>query len=220
MTCHRLKKSASKHVDWPCLFTVIFYHPLQTISNLVALAAGAGFGHKMVSWFPITTVETDPPEITIAITNMDGGIWWYRTYPAGMNRIIKQGVRKERGKFVINGHAFEGLNEGRGYQINILNKDAGSILAQSPQFTLSSEDPSDTGPSLPNPNNQTINGADDHMSPGDDDDDIDEVMANNFNKTYADELLTSTSRDDHSRKDCARSTSMGPKVVRIVRRGI
>ncbi|KAH9824924.1 hypothetical protein DFH28DRAFT_1102565 [Melampsora americana] len=97
------------------------------------------FGHRrLIRW---TAVNTDPTEITIAIVNMDAG-----TYPTGMSRIIEQCVRKDKGKYMINSRVFEGLKEGRGYQINILHKDSGSILAQSPQFQLShkGKDPSCT----------------------------------------------------------------------------
>ncbi|KAG0145563.1 hypothetical protein CROQUDRAFT_658481 [Cronartium quercuum f. sp. fusiforme G11] len=167
----------------------------------------------MIRW---TSVITDPAEITIAIVNNYAG-----TYPTALSRIIKVGLPKEQGQYVIGSRAFDGLKEGEGYQINLLTKEAGSILAQSSRFTLSSWDLTDTD----NPSNsgeekgnQNKNGKSHQKHPSNPDNDKGETVRIHYNKTTADQILGRTPRYDGERTRCSIRKKLGHGVVRIVRR--
>ncbi|KAG0145564.1 hypothetical protein CROQUDRAFT_658489 [Cronartium quercuum f. sp. fusiforme G11] len=157
------------------------------------------FGHKKeIHW---TSVETDPPKVTISISNNDAG-----TYPTSFSRIIRRGVPKERGKYVIRKWAFEGLKEGSGYRINLLTKEAGAILAQSPLFTLSSWDPSDISPSISADSNDKSK-------------EVHHKGLSDSQKTAADQILTKSVPDDRKRTGCASGAVSGPGVVSSKDRG-
>lgn len=86
-------------------------------------------------------------------------------------------------------------------------QDAGAILAQSPQFTLSSWDATDTGENESQRASHSEN----------QDESVKKEQALRKSKTEADKVLHSIPRDDQHRNGCARSTALGSRVARIVR---
>lgn len=94
------------------------------------------FGEKQtLRW---SSVASDPAEFSIAICNYD-----VNTYPTALSKPIIKGVPKTLSKLRLTASALEGLKEGAGYQINIMTLEGGSILAQSPGFTISHDEETD-----------------------------------------------------------------------------
>ncbi|KAG0150740.1 hypothetical protein CROQUDRAFT_651988 [Cronartium quercuum f. sp. fusiforme G11] len=90
---------------------------------------------NVVAW---KSVETDPESIAVKIVNNNPS-----TYPTGYSQELKDGINTVDNKFAVD--SLPGVKPGKGYQVNIMSS-AGTILAQSAQFTINGTTETPTTP--------------------------------------------------------------------------
>ncbi|KAH9443268.1 hypothetical protein MJO28_014724 [Puccinia striiformis f. sp. tritici] len=94
------------------------------------------------------SVSTDPESLEIRIVNNNP-----TTYPTGHTQTVKDGINTADNKFTID--SLPGLKPGRGYQVNIMSS-AGTILAQSAQFSINGTMEKNSTSTATHPNTQSI----------------------------------------------------------------
>ncbi|OAV90761.1 hypothetical protein PTTG_09999 [Puccinia triticina 1-1 BBBD Race 1] len=94
------------------------------------------------------SVSTDPESVEVRVVNNNPS-----TYPTGYTRTIKDGINTADNKFTL--ESLSGLKPGRGYQVNIMSS-AGTILAQSAQFSINGTADKNTSSTTTHPNTQSI----------------------------------------------------------------
>ncbi|PLW40153.1 hypothetical protein PCANC_18260 [Puccinia coronata f. sp. avenae] len=100
---------------------------------------------NQVKW---QSVSTDPESVEVRIVNNNPS-----TYPTGYTQTVKDGINTADNKFTID--SLPGVKPGRGYQVNIMSS-AGTILAQSAQFSINGTIEKNTSSTTTHANTQSI----------------------------------------------------------------
>lgn len=100
---------------------------------------------NLVKW---QSVSTDPESVEIRIVNNNPS-----AYPTGFTRTVKDGINTADNKFTV--QSLPGLKPGRGYQVNVMSS-AGTILAQSAQFSINGTEEANATSVVTHSNSPTV----------------------------------------------------------------